>query len=259
MVVFPRKLKGLAAVVFGKVFYQVGIFLISMWSWLLVWANQIRFWHDKWCGDALLKSMFLVLFACSSSRDASLASCLTNSGVNEGRVWNITFIRDFNDWEVEEVLAFFNFIHSRIPTIVDPDSMHWKLRQHGRFDAKSFDHAIDGIQEVEFPWKAIWKAKAPRRVSFFVWSAAWAKILTCDNLMCRGYNMVGWCCMCKMDGKSVSHLLIHCSLASDLWHIALRSFGVLWVFPDNVANLLYGWSNCFGKHTPWFGTWCLYA
>ena len=86
--------------------------------------------------------------------------------------------------------AFFNYIQSRIPTTVDPDSMHWKLRQHGVFDAKSFYHAIDGIQEVEFPWKA----KAPRRVSFFVWSAAWGKILTCDNLMRRGYSMAGWCC-----------------------------------------------------------------
>ncbi len=69
-------------------------------------GNRIRFWHDKWCGDAPLKTMFPILFDCSSSRDASLASCLTNLGVNEGRVWNITFIRDFNDWEVEEVLLF---------------------------------------------------------------------------------------------------------------------------------------------------------
>jgi hypothetical protein len=45
-----------------------------------------------------------------------------------------------------------------------------------------------------------------------------------------------------------SHLLIHCSLASGLWHSVLRSFGVVWVFPDNIINLLYGWYNCFGKH-----------
>uniref|UniRef100_A0A2N9EW14 Reverse transcriptase domain-containing protein n=1 Tax=Fagus sylvatica TaxID=28930 RepID=A0A2N9EW14_FAGSY len=157
-------------------------------------GDRIRFWHDKWCGDAPLKTMFPVLFACSSSSDASLASCLTNSGVHEGRDWNISFIRDFNDWEVEEVLAFFNFIQSRIPTNVDPDSLHWNLRQHRRFDAKSFYKAIDGNQKVDFPWKTIWKAKAPRQVSFFVWSAAWGKILTCDNLMRRGYSMAGWCC-----------------------------------------------------------------
>jgi hypothetical protein len=218
-------------------------------------GNQIRFWHDNWCGDAPLKTMFLVLFACSSSKDASIAASLINSGVNEGRVWNITFIWDFNDWEVEEVLAFFTFIHSRIPATVDPDSMHWKLRQHGAFDAKSFYNAIDGKWDVKFPWKAIWRVKAPRRVSFFVWSAAWGKIFTCDNLMHCGYTMAGWCFMCRMDGEFGNHLLIHCSLASDLWNIALSSFGVLWVFSDNVANLLYGWYNYFGKHN--FSVWNL--
>ena len=106
MVGFPRKLKGFTAMVFGKVFYKAGIFLISMWSWLLVWAIGFGFGMTSGVGMPRLKTMFSVLFACSSSRDASLASCLTNSGVNEGRVWNITFIRDFNDWEVKEVLLF---------------------------------------------------------------------------------------------------------------------------------------------------------
>jgi|UniRef100_A0A2N9JBP0 hypothetical protein len=210
-------------------------------------GNRIRFWHDSWCGDVPLKSMFPVLFACSSARDASIADSLSNSGVNGGRIWDITFIRDFKDWEVDQVLAFFHYIHSRIPSTVDPDCMRWKLRQHGVFDAKSFYHAIDGLPAVPFPWKAIWRVKAPRRISFFVWSAAWGKILTCDNLMRRGYSMAGWCCMCRMDGETGSHLMIHCSLASDLWNIVLRSFGVSWVFPDNITNLLYGWYNCFGK------------
>jgi hypothetical protein len=65
--------------------------------------------------------MFPVLYACSSTRNASIASCLTSSSVGEGQAWHITFIRDFNDWEVEEVLAFLTFIHSKTPTSVDPD------------------------------------------------------------------------------------------------------------------------------------------
>jgi hypothetical protein len=157
------------------------------------------------------------------------------------------FVRDFNDWEVEEVLAFFNFIHSKLPAGLDPDCMHWKLRQHGEFDVKSFYHALDVKLDIKFPWKAIWRVKAPRRVSFFLWSAAWGRILTCDNLMHRGYIMAGWCCMCRHDGETGNHLLIHCTLASNLWHLILRSFGVLWVFPSNIADLLFGWFNCFSK------------
>jgi hypothetical protein len=49
----------------------------------------------------------------------------------------------------------------------------WKLRQHGNFDVKSFYHALDVRSELSFPWRPIWKVKAPRRLSFFLWSAAW--------------------------------------------------------------------------------------
>ena len=72
--------------------------------------------------------------------------------------------------------------------------------------------------------------------------------MTCDNLMRRGYTLASWCCMYRNAGETGPHLLIHCVMASDLWHLALRSFGVLWVFPNNVADLLFGWFNCFGKH-----------
>ena len=38
--------------------------------------------------------------------------------------------------------------------------------------------------------------KAPRRVSFFVWTVAWNKILTGDNMKNKGFDFVDWCCMC---------------------------------------------------------------
>uniref|UniRef100_A0A2N9F1W7 Reverse transcriptase zinc-binding domain-containing protein n=1 Tax=Fagus sylvatica TaxID=28930 RepID=A0A2N9F1W7_FAGSY len=181
---------------------------------------RIRFWHDTWCGDAPLKTRIPLLFACSTSRSASIAFVLLSSNVRD-RIWNLIFVRDFNDWEVKE---------------------------NGEFDVKSFYHALDVKVDIKFPWRAIWRVKAPCRVSFFLWSAAWGRILTCDNLMCRGYTLVGWCCMCRNAGETGNHLLIHCTLASALWHLVLRSFGVPWVFPNNIADLLFGWFNCFGKH-----------
>jgi hypothetical protein len=141
--------------------------------------------------------MFPVLFGCSSNKDAFIASLLTRISDGASRVWNITFIREFNDWEIEEVLTFFNFIQCKIPGREVPDAMRWKPCKHGLFDTRSFYHALRGNNEIKFPWKSNWGVKAPRRVSFFVWIASWGKILTCDNLMRRGYNIVGWCCMCR--------------------------------------------------------------
>ena len=205
-------------------------------------GNRICFWQNNWCGDVPLKVMFRLLFSCSTSHSASIESCLSASDVGEGRAWNITFIRDFNDWEVEEVLAFFTFIHSKIRTSLDSDSLLWKLRQHGEFDVKSFYHALDGNFDITFPWIAIWRVKAPRRVSFFLWSATWGKILTCDNLMRSGYTMVGWCCMCRNDGETGIHLLIHCALASDLWHLVLRTFGKHKSLVWNLVPLCLMWT-----------------
>ncbi len=45
--------------------------------------------------------------------------------------------------------------------------------------------------------------------------------------------------MCRNDGETGNHHLIHCPVASALWQLILRSFGVLWVFPNNIADLLY--------------------
>ncbi len=143
---------------------------------------------------------------------------------------------------------FFSFIHSKILATLDSDFSLYKLCQHGKFDVKSFYHAIDNHSAVSFPWRAIWRVKAPRRVSFFLWSATWGRILSCDNLMRRGYSLASWCCMCRSAEETGTHLLIHCAMASDLWHMVLRSFGVIWVFPNNIGDLLFGWFNYFGKH-----------
>uniref|UniRef100_A0A2N9FZT4 Reverse transcriptase domain-containing protein n=1 Tax=Fagus sylvatica TaxID=28930 RepID=A0A2N9FZT4_FAGSY len=188
-----------------------------------------------------------VMFSCSSDKSASLASVLSRSDEGAQRVWNFSFIQDFNDWEMDEVLTFFNLIHSKIPRHEGPDVMKWSLRQHGRFGSKSFYQALIGQSNIHFPWKAIWRVKAPRRVAFFVWTVAWGKILTCDNLMRRGYSLAGWCCMCRNGWETWDHLLLHCVQASFLWSAVLRSFGVCWVFPNSIKDL-YGWFNSFGKH-----------
>jgi hypothetical protein len=52
-------------------------------------------------------------------------------------------------------------------------------------------------------------------VVFFVWTTALGKILPLDNLRKRNV-VVKWCCMCKKNGKSIDHLLIHCKIAREL-------------------------------------------
>ena len=50
--------------------------------------------------------------------------------------------------------------------------------------------------------------------------------------------LISWCYTCKPDGESVDHLLIHSSLARELWDTILVLFGVQWVTPRRVMDLL---------------------
>uniref|UniRef100_A0A2N9GKS0 Rhodanese domain-containing protein n=1 Tax=Fagus sylvatica TaxID=28930 RepID=A0A2N9GKS0_FAGSY len=125
------------------------------------------------------------------------------------RTWNISFIRDFNDWELPAVISFFTFLQPFLPIRERRDTMRWKLRR----------------------------------------SAARGKILTCDNLMRRGYILAGWCCMCKNHWETGDHLLLHCEVATALWNYVFTMFGIQWVLPATVLDMLFGWHNWFGKRS----------
>jgi len=54
--------------------------------------------------------------------------------------------------------------------------------------------------------------------------------------------------MCKCNGESVNHHLLHSPFATDLWSMVLELFGVCWVMPKTVVELLSCWSGHFHHH-----------
>ena len=45
--------------------------------------------------------------------------------------WNVTFVCNFNDWEVQVVVSFFNLIYSHIPSGEGADGLRWRLKNCG--------------------------------------------------------------------------------------------------------------------------------
>ena len=127
--------------------------------------------------------------------------------------------------------------------------MRWKLKPNGDFYIWSFYNKLQGSPSVVFSWKGIWRVKAPRHVSFFVWSIAWNRILKGENLRLRGFDFVDWCIMCCCCGEMVDYLLLHCEKAYRLWSFVFTSFGILWVIPRTIPYLFFGWWNWLGKHS----------
>ena len=55
--------------------------------------------------------------------------------------------------------------------------------------------------------------------------------------------------MCQHCGKTEDHLLLHCEMAYQLWRFVFITFGVSWVIPRSIPDLLVGWWNWLGKHS----------
>ena len=90
--------------------------------------------------------------------------------------------------------------------------------------------------------------KGSPQVSFFSWTTALGKILTIDNLRKRHFVVLEWCYMCKRCGESVDHLLLHYPIAYEMWSMVFCLFGICWVMPQRVVDLLDCWSCNFRRH-----------
>ena len=82
------------------------------------------------------------------------------------RVWDLRFYRAFEDWELAASYSLFQLIQTCIPRGDRSDTLCWRLKGDGKFDTRSYYHAIQGASNSLFPWKGIWKSKIPRRVAF---------------------------------------------------------------------------------------------
>ena len=54
--------------------------------------------------------------------------------------------------------------------------------------------------------------------------------------------VVDWCCICKRNGETTDHLLLHCPVAQKLWNMVCSLLGVHWVISYSVVELLASWS-----------------
>ena len=142
-----------------------------------------------------------------------------------------------------------------MPRGVGVDSLFWKLNPNSVYDVRSFYNSLSAPLTIPFPWRCIWSSKVPRRVSFFLWIAAWDSILTIDNLVKRNLSLVNWCCLCRCDRETVDHLLLYCKFAHALWSEVFFMFGIQWVMPRTVVSLLCAWENYLRIHSSSSSIW----
>jgi mannosylglycoprotein endo-beta-mannosidase len=163
-------------------------------------------------------------------------------------------------------MSFFSTLYAHVILRGGSDKLVWVGAKDGRFTVKSFYNTLSGDSFSLLPWREVWRSKVPMRVAFFVWEVLHGKILTIDNLRRRGLCVIDWCYLCKADAESVDHLLLHCSVASDLWNFVFRMVQLSWVMPATIVGVIQCWKKKFRdplatviwKMIPSCLWWCLW-
>ena len=131
--------------------------------------------------------------------------------------WNILFNRNLHDWELPIVSEFYRVLYSTEFPMAQGDSLKWRFNNYKICTVKAYYSILTTQLDITlFPWKNIWRSRVPSKVTLFVWSAALGNILTTDNLRKRGCVVLDWCYICKKNGESVDHFLLHCDVARGL-------------------------------------------
>uniref|UniRef100_A0A2N9G3B1 Reverse transcriptase zinc-binding domain-containing protein n=1 Tax=Fagus sylvatica TaxID=28930 RepID=A0A2N9G3B1_FAGSY len=170
---------------------------------------SIRFWHDVWCGEAALKESFPDLFRLARNKEALVAQYMQVH--NASTHWKLDFIRPVQDWEMESLSSFLNLLYSVQVQSNNNDKLCWKPTPQLGFKVSSY---------YELPW---------------------GKFSQLDNLRTRNIILVSWCCLCKADGETMDHLLLHCAFSKEVWDMVFVMFGVSWAMPRTVRGLLACW------------------
>ena len=103
------------------------------------------------------------------------------------------FTRLIHDWEVEVLASFYSRLYLFKFQGHLKDKLWGISSSKGSFEVSTFYRVLSPHGPIPFPWKGIWRTKAPPRVTFFAWTAARSKIPTIDNLCRRGMIVVNRC------------------------------------------------------------------
>ena len=72
-------------------------------------------------------------------------------------------------------------------------------------------------------------------------------ITTLDQLKKRGRHLANRCPLWGVDEETIEHILLHCTKVWDIWALLFALFGVTWVLPCSVREMLLGWQGSFAR------------
>ena len=174
------------------------------------------------------------MFILVVQKDAMVADLWNCFRKEEG--WSPTFLRSFNDCEMEEMEIFLSSIHRKKIKPWIKDKLLLKGSSNGKFSIRTMYRGLDLSPKIDFPFRSVWNSVVPSKISFFAWKASWKNMITLDQLKRRGRAVANKCCLCEKEEETIDHLLIHYKIARMLWDLFLTIVGTSWVFLHSVIH-----------------------
>ena len=133
---------------------------------------------------------------------------------------------------------FLHTLHDQNFRPTGEDKLLLKTVKEKGFSVKSMYKGFGISPAFDLPYLLVWNPVVPPKIGVFAWEAAWGKVLTLDQLKCRGMTFSNRCFMREEEEETIDHLLIHCKSAKMLWDPFLSIVGIRWVFLQSVLHTL---------------------
>lgn len=212
-------------------------------------GQATAFWTDSWIGERKLENLFPRLFRLSTQKNAKVCEVFNNSSAS----WELYFRRNLFQWEqglvdiLKQMLAEVTIYNQ------GEDLLRWRWDQKsGTFSVKScyekWEAASGAVYPIGPKCMLIWKNVCPFKAEILTWQAIQDKLATGSELVKRNSyqqdeGLMGTCPLCLSHLETAVHLLLHCSISWQVWSQIILWWGIKWVCPASLYDLLCWWES----------------
>lgn len=140
--------------------------------------DKTKFWLDDWCGNGILRDLFLGLFSICTNINNMIELWSPER-------WNLVFITLLNEREIDGVVELLSLIGGFPGTTLEPHTLAWENHKDGIFFCEQTIQA---------------------------WLVARKDVLTHEVMQKRRINIVSRCLHCKEALETNKHLFMHCKV-----------------------------------------------
>ncbi|KAM0867750.1 hypothetical protein ACQ4PT_041790 [Festuca glaucescens] len=186
-------------------------------------GTKVLFWSDRWIAGQNISQLAPAVLA------AVRPNAVSSISVAEG-LTNNSWIRDISGTlSVEGVLQFLLLVNLTEAQVLSPateDEFIWNLSSSSLYSSKSACSALFVGRTLSPHHLAIWDCWAPLKCKVFAWLAAADRCWTGERRLRHGMSTSDTGAVCDQESESISHLLLQCPFAKQVWFHTLSRLGL---------------------------------